>query len=53
MTLLEGDHSEAGVGADCRDNRSPVEPGSEEIVEDPEQCGFGIGLLRVPAAARS
>jgi cephalosporin hydroxylase len=28
------------------------EPGSEEIVEDPEQCGFGIGLLRVPVAAR-
>ncbi len=33
--------------------RLRAEPGSEEIIEDPEQCGFGIGLLRVPGPVRA
>ncbi len=33
--------------------RLRAEPGSQEIVEDPEQCGFGIGVLCVPGPAPS
>jgi predicted O-methyltransferase YrrM len=80
--FIDGDHTEAGVGADYRDYRGLVRPGgiiafhdivekqpfptnqvqhlwkrlkgeldTEEIVEDPHQCGFGIGLVRVPQVA--
>ena len=80
--FIDGDHTEAGVGADWRDYRGLVRPGgliafhdivekqpfettqvhrlwtrlraehpgaTEELVDDREQCGFGIGLVRLPA----
>ncbi|OGI44360.1 MAG: hypothetical protein A2150_04830 [Candidatus Muproteobacteria bacterium RBG_16_64_11] len=77
--FIDGDHSEAGVGADYRDYREFARPGgiiafhdiverqplpgnqvypfwqkvktgqvTEEFVNDPNQCGFGIGIIRVP-----
>lgn len=78
--FIDGDHTEAGVGADYRDYCEFARPGgiiafhdiverqplpgnqvyhfwqkvkrgqvTEEFVNDPNQCGFGIGIIRVPA----
>ena len=80
MNFIDGDHTEAGVTADCNDDKDFVRPGGliafhdivehqplptnqvfhlwkrlktlapvEEFINDPKQCGFGIGLLHVPA----